>query len=126
MVPIPPPQEAAGDAQKLAVLTDHHQPRLIILRYQSQSNPHQQQNQTQIDWTPIKTESVLLLDEMGRPAAESGLNVEVEQGPGASFLFSHTHAGILKVAPLLGSTSNKMKTNIDECSTDLSRAFGVR
>jgi hypothetical protein len=71
---------------------------------------------------------VLLLDEMGRPAAESGLTVEVEQGPGAAFIYSHTHAGILKVAPLSSSVSRlgSAASTSSKNKTDLDRAFGVR
>jgi hypothetical protein len=125
-----PPQEPGG-SQRMAVLTDHHQPRLIILAFQSNEQRQQKigsiDGSNKVDWTPIVTESVLLLDEMGRPAAESGLNIEVEQGPGASFLFSHTHAGQLKIAPLQSSVFR----NVDSASssknkTDLDRAFGVR
>lgn len=106
--------------QRLAVLTDHHQPRLIILRYRHrQAGREKDVDEGKIEWCPIETEAVLLLDEMGRQAAESGLNLAIEQGDGASFLFSHTHAGILKVVPL------QVDKGIDEAA-DLNNAFGVR
>ena len=102
------------------VLTDHHQPRLIILRYRhAQAGREKVEDEGKIQWCPVETEAVLLLDEMGRQAAESGLNLSIEQGDGASFLFSHTHAGILKVVPL------QVDKGIDEAA-DLNKAFGVR
>jgi hypothetical protein len=88
-----------------------------------------------VNWTPTETESVLQLDEMGRAAAESGLNLEVEQGVGASYMFSHTHAGILKVAPLSSAGSKRtldeegdveVEETRDLEKIDLSRGFGVR
>lgn len=125
------PPQTPGGAQRLAVLTDHHHPRLIILAYQSAEQRQQRlggiDGSNKVDWTPILTESVLQLDEMGRPAAESGLNIEVEQGPGASFLFSHTHAGQLKIAPLQSSVfKNVDAASASKIKTDLDRAFGVR
>lgn len=85
-----PSQAAAGVSDdRLAVLTDHHQPRLIILRYNGAAGR-------------IVTEASLSLDELGRPPAESGLTLEIEGGSHAAFAFTHTYAGILRIARLTG------------------------
>lgn len=130
VVPIPSGEEGVLD--KIAILTDHHQPRLIILRYrsaQSQEGKSNGNTATFNDWTPIETEAVLLLDEMGRPAAESGLNLEIERGSDPAYMISHTHAGILKVVPLSQSiqkSSTRSKRADASREISFTGAFGVR
>ncbi|UZJ56725.1 hypothetical protein CBS101457_006045 [Exobasidium rhododendri] len=137
-VAVIPASSESGGRDRLAVLTDHHQPRLIILNYRDDAIHRADltdEPSVKVDWTPIDTESVLQLDELGRAAAEGGLNLEVEQGVGASYLFSHTHTGRLKVASLSATGSREIVDGegdqVIEGSgktdkIDLSTSFGVQ
>ncbi|PWN51805.1 hypothetical protein IE53DRAFT_313283 [Violaceomyces palustris] len=97
-------------AHRLVLLTDHHMPRLIVLRHASaQESSSSRPN-------GIITEASLLLDEMARAPAELGLGLWVEQtlanlgadsGPRA--IVSHTHCGLLRVLPLASSSEVKQR-----------------
>lgn len=81
------------EQQALAVLTDHHNPRLLIL---STSCPHDSVPKTSLPCEPIS------LDEMARSPAEMGLGVWTAYGPHRDdyAVLTHTHVGVLKVFPL--------------------------
>ncbi|KDN44089.1 hypothetical protein K437DRAFT_257225 [Tilletiaria anomala UBC 951] len=98
---------------RLAILTDHHSPRLLIVRYDQHVHGSQQR------YNPFVTESVLPLDEIALPAAELGIGLFLEDlidsmvapavagavGARAAsrhppYIASHTHSGLLKVVPL--------------------------
>lgn len=93
----PPSVPAAtekGKQTKLVILTDHHQSRLIVVRYDASKTDTSQ---------PFATEAVLQLEEIARPAAELGMGLAMEE-EGASaqpeYIVSHTHSGLLKVVPI--------------------------
>ncbi|PWN32832.1 uncharacterized protein FA14DRAFT_78463 [Meira miltonrushii] len=120
-------------SDRIAVLTDHHQPRLFVLHY-NQTN----QGIRSVDfdanassssaWSPIETKESILLEELGRPAAESGLTLEVEEGIGALYAYCHTHAGKLKVARLKSESAGTTQGETPFLSKlpDLAHAFSLR
>lgn len=85
-----------GGAQALAVLTDHHNPRLIILRAQIPSRPSRDPKQLY----NIRSIASIPLDEMARPPAELSLGVWTAQSPTKQLLLTHTHSGILRAVPV--------------------------
>lgn len=97
--------------EKLLVLTDHHLPRLISLSYDQQTGLPSELS--------IHTESALQLEELGRPPAESGQTLEVEEGQNSSYAYSHTHVGILKIIDVSPNSTNHDSIN-------LAHAFDVR
>lgn len=106
----------APDQQRLAVLTDHHNPRLIILRHATPAELTADREAEHSEWNKIRTEAVLQLDELARSTAELGLGVWVEEALSASasgklgddvgvwkgprVAVAHTYSGLLKVMPI--------------------------
>lgn len=81
---------AHAHAQRLAVLTDHHDPRLIILRAHYNAATRQ--------YRVVSTYRTLLNDPV-RPPAEMGIGLWHVAGSTQDFLIAHTHSGTLRVIP---------------------------
>lgn len=126
-------QNSTIASDRIAVLTDHHQPRLFVLHY-NQTNKGIRSvnfganNSSSSAWSPIETQESILLEELGRPAAESGLTLEVEEGIGARYAYCHTHAGKLKIARLRSEAAETTQDETEILSKlpDLAHAFSLR
>ncbi|KAN0061664.1 hypothetical protein ACQY0O_005655 [Thecaphora frezii] len=95
---------AARSTKRLVVLTDHHRPRLVVLRHAGGALADH----------AILTEATLLLEEAARTPAELGLGLFVEPltatvgvtGGSASgvrgqrYAAAHTHSGLLRILPI--------------------------
>lgn len=131
-VPLPQSQVSQTDQwqdsnlSRLVLLTDHHSPRLITVRYDLRCpSPGSSFN-------PFITETVLPLEEATRPAAELGLGLLVEQSERndanlrPEYLVSHTHSGLFKVIPLQSGleqpTSKKGKGKASDANRNSRRA----
>ncbi|CAO1632797.1 unnamed protein product [Parajaminaea phylloscopi] len=79
---------------RLAVLTDHHNPRLLLLRCEKSRHAD-----GKTSYAAVVDHSVLLT-EMARPAAELGLGVWTAKGAESEALVAHTHAGNVRVLSL--------------------------
>ncbi len=99
----PTSSASSSDARgktRLVILTDHHLPRLVVVRYDAEQGRQTGQ--------PFITESTLPLEEITRPCAELGLGLTLEDiWPGSSshaapeYLLSHTHSGMMQVVPIV-------------------------
>ncbi|PWN20706.1 hypothetical protein BCV69DRAFT_299186 [Microstroma glucosiphilum] len=83
----------AHGRERLAILTDHHQPRLLVL----EAHPHASAGQDAA--FNIVCNATILLDEMARLPAELGLGVWTVSNGGRQAVVAHTHSGILRVLP---------------------------
>ena len=96
------------ESQRLLVLTDHFNPRILVLTHNGASDNH----------AAIATESTLLLDQIARAPAEIGLGLTVEPvasaGPshflGQRIAASHTHSGLLRILPILSDAVDRQKS----------------
>ncbi|EPQ28698.1 uncharacterized protein PFL1_04001 [Pseudozyma flocculosa PF-1] len=106
-------------ASRLLVLTDHHNPRFVVLAHSARPD---------LGDNAILTESTLVLDEPARPPAELGLDLLVEpaslHAPGARFAATHTHSGLLRILPIATGGSDK-KTSARRRSSALPLQHGI-
>lgn len=99
-----------GGSSRLAVLTDHHDPRLILLKSEVASGSAGSSS-TKMRYT-IFAEDSLLLDEMAKPAAELGLGVWTASANDKEVVVAHTHFGNLKILSTSDlSTARKGKSS---------------
>lgn len=90
-----------SNGTRLAVLTDHHNPRLIVLQAGDAAGQAASSSSSS-STTPrfnIVCDRSILLDEMTRPPAELGLGVWTVSAPNDEVLVAHVHSGVLKVLP---------------------------
>lgn len=98
---------------RLAVLTDHHQPRLLVLE------THLSTSVGQDAAFNVVCNATILLDEMARLPAELGLGVWTVSNGNRQAVLAHTHSGILRVLP----TSD---VDLDQQSEYASKIFSAR
>lgn len=94
---------------KLAVLTDHHNPRLIVLRAATSKSKSIGSSSSSAPHYDLLCDRSCLLDEMTRPPADLGLGVwTVTAAPsGDEVVIAHVHSGVLKVLPVGKATGAK-------------------
>lgn len=96
---------AVKGSTQLAVLTDHYNPRLILLR--CEKAPHARPFKYK-----IVSERSYLLEEMARPAAELGMGVWTAATASKEVVVAHTHSGNLKVLSF-GESSSSTSVSAD-------------
>mgnify|MGYP001762182640 CR=1 FL=1 len=123
------PAVAGSDAHRtdrIAVLTDHPVPRLLVLRPATAAEVAQQENKSS-PWSRIITEVALDLAEASRPPAELGLGLAIEKAVATSpslasvWTVSHVYRGQLQVMPLSQAGAAQ-----DKRVSDVGAAFLVR
>ena len=99
------PAVAGSDAHRtdrIAVLTDHPVPRLLVLRPATAAEVAQQENKSS-PWSRIITEVALDLAEASRPPAELGLGLAIEKAVATSpslasvWTVSHVYLSLIHI-----------------------------
>lgn len=88
-----------SQGKKLAVLTDHHDPRLMLLEAKDRRSST---GVSQLQYE-ITASLCVPLDELARPPSELGLGVWTATSGSQEAVLAHTHSGILKVLPDTGA-----------------------